>query len=350
MIRTDQKSLKSLTDQAIQTPEQQKWLPKLLGYDFHIKYKPGKDNLAADSLSHSFYVAWSQPNFNILSQLRAVLLQDITLKAIMDSCVLNKPSDPHYSVNDQLLYWKGRLVIPAAHNLVKHILHEFHSSLIGGHVGFIRTFARIIAQFYWKGMHKDIKEFVQTYLVCQQAKVANTLHASLLQPLPIPYQIWEDLAMDFIIGLPNSNGFTVIMVVIDRLSKYAHFSPLKSDYTSKLVAEIFMTNVVKLHGMPKSIVFYRDRVFTSQLWQQLFKLSGTSLNMTTAYHPQSDGQSESLNKCLEMYLHCFTYDSPKAWSQLLSWAEYWYNTSYHHSSGMTPFKIVYGRDPPTLTK
>lgn len=210
--------------------------------------------------------------------------------------------------------------------------------------------SRIASQFYWKGMHKDVKEFVQQCLTCQQAKSGTMLPSRLLQPLPIPMQIWEDLAMDFIIGLPPSNGFTVILVVIDRLSKYAHFFTLKSDYNSKQVAEVFVKNIVKLHGFPKSIVSDRDKAFTSQFWQQMFKLSGTTINLTIAYHPQSDDQSKALNKCLEMYLRCFTHDSPKEWAKLLPWVEFWYNTAYHNSSGMTPFKVVYGKDPPKLTR
>lgn len=115
--------------------------------------------------------------------------------------------------------------------------------------------------------------------------------------------------MDFITGLPNSHGFTVIMVVVDCLSKYAHFVPMKADYNRKSVAEAFMSQIVKLHGIPKSIVSDRDKVFTSAFWQQLFKLQGTTLAMTSAYHPQSDGQPENLNKGLEMYLRCFTFEN-----------------------------------------
>lgn len=118
------------------------------------------------------------------------------------------------------------------------------------------------------------------------------------------------------------------MVVVDRLSKYGHFMALKSDYSSKSVAEVFMSNVVKLHGMPKSIVSDRDKVFTSRFWQHLFQLQGTTLVMSSAYHPQSDGQAEALNKCLEMYLRCFTFNNPKQWYKSLSWAEYQYNTTF----------------------
>jgi len=156
--------------------------------------------------------------------------------------------------------------------------------------------------------------------------------------------------MDFITGLPNASGFTLIMVVVDRLFKYVHFSPLKADYTSVQVVELFMKTVVKLHGFPKSIVSDRDKVFMSRFWKQLFKLSGTSLAMSTAYHPQSDGQSEVVNRCLEMYLCCFAYDNPKMWLKLLPWPEFWYNTSYHLSTIMTPFKAIYGRDPPRIDK
>ena len=156
--------------------------------------------------------------------------------------------------------------------------------------------------------------------------------------------------MDFITGLPISKGFSVIFVVVDRLSKYGHFAPLRSNYTAQQVAETFVHMVVRLHGFPRSIVSDRDRIFTSAFWQHLFKLQGTTLKMSSTYHPQTDGQSEALNKCLEMYLRCFVFDNPRLWVSFLPWAEFWYNSSYQTAIGMTPFKILYGRDPPALLK
>jgi len=129
----------------------------------------------------------------------------------------------------------------------------------------------------------------------------------------------------------SHQGFTVVLVVIDCLSKYAHFAALKSDYTSSKVAETFMHTVVKLQSIPKSIVSDTDQVFTSRFWQQLFKLSGTTLAMSSSHHPQTDGQLEALNKCLEMYLRCFTSSNPESWSRLLSRVELWYNTSFQGS-------------------
>lgn len=154
--------------------------------------------------------------------------------------------------------------------------------------------------------------------------------------------------MDFITALSTLKGFTVILVVVDRLSKFAHFAPLKSDFSSAIVADTFIANVVKLHGIPNSIISDRDWVFISKFWKQLFKSMGTTLAMSSAYHPQSDGQTKALNKCLESYLRCFVSTNHKEWTKWLPWAEYWYNSSFHTSAGMTPFRVVYGRDPPML--
>ena len=266
-IRTDQQSLRHLMDQTLQTPEQQAWLHKFLGYDFQIEYKAGKDNIPADALSRSFYMAWSAPQTAFWEDIKKAQVRDASLWKKLQQQT-NLDFHPHQLIiRDNIIFINDRVFIPKHAKLIAKILHEFHASPIGGHAGIKRTAARISALFYWQGMQKDIKQYVTNCTVCQQAKTLNTSPAGLLQPLPIPAQVWEDISMDFITGLPNSGGYTAILVVVDRLSKYAHFMPMKSDYTAKQVAELFFNTVVKLHGMPKSIVSDRDKVFTSIFWQ-----------------------------------------------------------------------------------
>lgn len=136
--------------------------------------------------------------------------------------------------------------------------------------------------------------------------------AGLIQPLPIRAGVWQELSMDFVEGLPKSECYSVVLVVVDRLTKFAHFIPMKHPYTTVTVAQLFMKNIVKLHGLPSSIVSDRDKIFVSTFWKQLFKLYKVNLTLSTVYHPQTDGQTERINQCLEMYLRCSVQDSPKS--------------------------------------
>jgi len=150
--------------------------------------------------------------------------------------------------------------------------------------------------------------------------------------------------MDFIEGLPKSKQYSIIMVIADRHTKFAHFIPARHPYTAISIAKLFLDNIVKLHGMPQSIISDRDPIFVSSFWRELFKLYKVNLNLSTAYHPQIDGQTERVNQCLEMYLRCSVQDSPKSWKSWLPLAELWYNSSYHSSIGCSPFKALYGYD------
>ena len=154
--------------------------------------------------------------------------------------------------------------------------------------------------------------------------------------------------MDFVEGLPRVHGKSVILTVVDRFSKQAHFLPLSHPYTAATVARVFFEGIVKLHGFLASIVSDRDPVFTGHVWRDLFKLAGVKLRMSTAFHPQTDGQSEVVNRTIAMYLRCLTNDRPRTWLDWLPWAEYCYNTSYHSALRTTPFEVVYGRAPPVL--
>jgi hypothetical protein len=154
-------------------------------------------------------------------------------------------------------------------------------------------------------MKQDICNFVAECEVCQRNKGETVKSLGTLQPLPIPPAIWKDISMEFITDLPKSGNKSVIMVVVDRLSKYAHFYALQHPFTASMVAQIFMDQVFKLHGMLHSIVSDRDLTFKRNFWQEMFKLQGTQLHLNTAYHPQTDGQMKVVNKCLETYMRCF---------------------------------------------
>ena len=151
--------------------------------------------------------------------------------------------------------------------------------------------------------------------------------------------------MDFIEGLPPFEGANSILVIVDRLTKYAHFLPLHHPYTAASVAKLFVDNIVKLHGVPLSIISDRDRIFTSTFWRELVRTMGTKLHYSTAYHPQTDGQSERVNQCLEQYLHCAVQDNPRHWRRWIAMAEFWYNSSFHTALGCSPFKALYRTEP-----
>lgn len=192
---------------------------------------------------------------------------------------------------------------------------------------------------------KDIKSKVASCAVCQQNKYETLSPPGLLQPLPIPAKVWSNISMDFITNIPPCKGKIVIWVVVDRLSKYAHFTVLNHPYTTSLVAQLFVDNIFKLHGMSQSIVCDRDPVFMNKFWKELFQLQGSELWFSSGYHPQTDGQTEVLNRCLETYLRCFCTLHPKKLVPWLSWAEWSYNTSFHSTLKMTPFEAVYGYVP-----
>ncbi|KAL8167783.1 hypothetical protein V2J09_009282 [Rumex salicifolius] len=195
----------------------------------------------------------------------------------------------------------------------------------GGHPGAWRTYKLLSANVHWHGMFRAVQEFVAKCLVCQQMKYDTLAPAGLLQPLP--ERVWEHISMDFIGVLPN--GFDCILVVVDHLTKYAHFLLLKHPFTAQVVADVFIG--VLSNSMGSLSQFF---------WKELFAKQGTKLRMSSTYHPETDGQTAVLNQCLETYLRCFSTEQPKQWASWIHWAEYWYNINYQGAAGIIPFKGV----------
>ncbi|KAA3458751.1 Retrotransposable element Tf2 [Gossypium australe] len=275
-IITDQQSLKNLTNQVIRTPEQQKWLGELVGYDFEILYRLGKHNQAADTLyciSSASLFAISCPEFTVVTEVCATNQSHPELVALKKLVQSHPESLPGYTYKDGLLLFHGCLVIPSDSILRQQLLREFHSSPIGGHVdeGFLPP-------------------------PCRSTST-----------LPILTLVFEDISMDFITGLPPLRAKTVTMEIVDRLSKYDHFIALPSNFSSETVASTFVSEFIHLHGFPSTNVTDRDPRFMREFWQELHRLQGTKLTISTPYHPQTDGQTEALNKMprnVSPMLHC----------------------------------------------
>lgn len=354
IVRTDQLSLKYILEQRMIGSDYQKWVSKLMGFDFEIQYRTGASNRVADALSRKDSTIMCQNMdtscWKFWDQLKDEIDRDSFIQQIKAGIQSEGGQQPGFSLFQGNLLYKGRLVIPATSSLIPEIIHEFHDSPVGGHSGEQKTYLRAASEVYWPGMKVAICSYVKNCLICLKHKSLTTSPAGLLQPIPLPNQTWDEITMDFIEGLPKSNGWDTIWVVVDRLTKYAHFITLKHPFTAATVAQAFVKEIFRLHGLPLSIISDRDRVFTSQFWTELFRLQGVQLKRSTSYHPQTDGQSEVVNRCLETYLRCFCSEKPKTWSKWIAWAEFWYNTSYHSSTRCTPFKALYGRDPPPIIR
>jgi len=279
------------------------------------------------------------PSFD---ELRTQLQGDADLAAIRDKAAKGEDG---WTIVDHLLLKEGKVFVPSSYPAVSSLLEFAHGM---GHEGIQKTLHRLRSDFYIPSDRRLVLDFVRNCEVCQRNKTEHPRPGGLLQPLDIPSAVWADVAMDFIEALPRVNGKTVILTVVDRFSKYAHFIPLSHPYTAASVAKAFFQDIGRLHGMPSSIVSDRDPVFTSTFWKELFALAGVHLNFTSAFHPQSDGQSEATNKIIAMYLRCLSGDRPRHWVRWLPWAEFCYNSSYQASLKTSPFHVVYGRDPPIL--
>ena len=193
-------------------------------------------------------------------------------------------------------------------------------------------------------MKKEISEFVYAYLVDQKAKIEHQKPSGMLQPLDVPEWKWDSVSMDFVVGLPRTpKGLDAIRVIMNRLTKSAHFIPIKIRYSLERLAELYVREIVRLHGVPSSIVFDRDPRFSSRFWESLHKALGTKLRLSSAYHPQTDGQIERTIQSLEDLLRACILEQGGSWDSFLPLIEFTYNNSYHSSIGMAPYETLYGR-------
>ena len=242
----------------------------------------------------------------------------------------------------------GAIAVPDAFELRRCIMRELHCSPYCGHTGIHRTQSLISRYFYWPNMHEDITEYVKGCIVCQRNKSVSGVPAGKLQPLPVPSDIWKDVSMDFIGPMPmTARHHDYVLVVVDRLSKMAHFLPCKTNISGQNVAQLYAERIWSLHGLPRSIVTDRGRPFLNAFNTALTKLLGTQHAVSSAYHPETDGQTERVNRILCEMLRHYTNSRYDDWDLQLPFVEFAHNNARSSATGMSPFYVCYGRHPDT---
>eukprot|EP00253_Pinus_taeda_P012331 PITA_12331 len=270
LLLTDHHSLTNYFSQPTLNARQARWADFLSGFDFDIRHLKGKENRVADALSRKvqclYEVTFSRWENSLLEMMKTTASQDVEYQQMKRHKSLSSEGSPQdYEVNrDGMLLYKKRLFVPNDNNLKNLILNEFHTSHYAGHPGYHKMLTALRKEYYWPGMKKHVAEYLARCLECQQIKTEHQHPAGLLQPLPIPEWKWEIISMDFITGLPKTKrNNDSIMVVVDKLSKATHFIPVQSTYRAVQIAHVFMQNVFRLHGLPKTIISDRDVKFTS---------------------------------------------------------------------------------------
>ena len=382
-VYTDHKNLEYFLTTKILNRRQARWAQELAGYDFQIIYRPGRCNSKPDILSRrSEYrpqagdgiqvegqatvlkpgqLITSEDNITSaavrLRQIGKVQFEKQFLNLIRKDASLDSdwgeemarvkeghPS-PNITIEEGLLFYKDRLWVPTA-ELRKMVIEADHDSKVAGHFGQDKTLELIRRNFFWPKMDEWIREWVTSCPECQRNKSPRHARFGLLQPLETPYAAWQSISMDFIIELPKSQGCTSIWVIVDRFTKMAHFIGLTSNgKKTPDLARIFLREIWRLHGLPQSIVSDRDSRFTSTFWRDLMALLGIQRKMSTAFHPETDGQTERVNQVLEHYIRCFCNFQQNDWADLLPMAEFAYNNSLAAGTQLPPFYANYGFNP-----
>jgi transposase InsO family protein len=361
-IFTDHESLKHLDDQRHLSRRQARWMTTLAEYKYVIQYKKGTLNVVPDALSRrpDYELAVldssgdvSRAKVSIPGLNPAAYLADKHFASIYERASSLDSNDSNqkyeYFISDEgFLYLREgfRLCVPDIPEIKASLLKTQHDDPSAGHQGEQRTYQLAHEFLYWPGMYKSVQHYVQSCQECMLSKARTTRQNGWLQPLPVPEKPWDAISMDLITQLPRTKaGMNAIAVFVDRLSKQAIFVPTTTSVSAKELATLFFLHVYRYHGIPRSIVSDRDTRFTSSFWTSLFSLLNTSLDMSTAYHQQTDGQTERTNRTLEQYLRIYTSDDQDNWDTCLTEAEFAYNRAKSSSTGLSPFEVLYGSNP-----
>ena len=374
-VVTDHQPLVRLMDQQVLSRAQTRWIRLGLFQSIRpiIKYQPGKANIVADALSRSqrsdaqellpipamAKEAEAQDQLFVLSgtglqlpeemqrKWTTAYQEDRSHKTAFNQLRQGKAVDKFYLTPTGLMAMmvgkQQKIIVPQS--LRQAVLKECHDVPSVGHVGMRRTLELVDRQFHWRGLRSDTISYVKTCPVCQVMKSDSRAKAGLLQPLEIPTRKWAHVTTDLVTDLPESGGFTAVAVFVDKLTKMVHFAGTNKEVTAMEYARIFVDTVFRLHGLPEVIISDRDPRFTGKFWRALFDLLGTDLRFSTAFHPQTDGQSERMIQTLENFLRPYVKAHPQTWSQSLMLAEFAANNAVNVATGYSPFYLNTGDHP-----
>ncbi|QRW23043.1 Retrotransposable element Tf2 protein [Rhizoctonia solani] len=342
-------------------------------YNFQIVYRPGKQSRKPDALSRRAdhanippepqsmlpepvfaNLALITPEKELQRQIEQSLDQDESLEEILQFLQNESKAPPSikrafkdYEMEAGLLFYQGRIVVPDVGTLRTDLLRIFHDSPLAGHPGRQQTLELVSRNYYWPGIRADTYWHVDSCETCQ--RIRKPKYASIPpQPLELPSRPWQHVSYDMIVDLPKDGNHDSILVIIDSFTKYGIFVKCSKKLKAPELAELFLEHVWKRHGMPEKTISDRGRVFNNKFLRALYKRLGIDPHFSSAYHPQSDGQTERVNPSIEHFLRAYSGVNQRDWTKWLPMAEFAYNNAVHSSTGKTPFKALYGWEP-TLT-
>lgn len=374
VILTDHQALQYFQSSKTLTRRQARWSEIVNHHRYSIRYRPGSLSSKPDALSRRPDLAeggkawdaepktllrptaWlsatmTSDTSDILATIRQLLTFDERaqeiIRALQDSSEDRLTTfDGAYELDeDGDLRHQNALYVPDSDDLKTRILQQAHDAIELGHPGQAKTYEVVQRDYFWPSMRSWINSYVKTCDLCQRTKSTKHHKYGLLQPLPIPQGPWLSLSMDEIQDLPLSNGYDRILVFVDRLTKMAHFIPAQGTDSARDLAGHFLQHVFRLHGLPADIVSDRGSKFTSKWWKEFLRMLDVKPNLSTAFHPETDGQTERVNQSIEQHLRIYCDYSQDNWFDLLPFAEHAYNSTVHTSTGMSPFYANYGYNP-----
>lgn len=389
-VITDHKSLEYFMSTKELTGRQARWAEALSQYDFMISYRPGKENAAADALSRREQDVTPQDKIKAENRTCTLLhadqidpevlrdcgipINEIDISPVEDESELeddlfiidrllqanrtNKSlelsrerarRDPTsgLTLDDGLLMYQGRLVIPVDGTLTTDLIREAHEQISMAHPGRDKTYKALRSRYYWPGMIQMIARYIRNCHACQRSHVPRDKTPGLLHPLPVPDQLWQHLTMDFKSFPPDKNGYDALFVVIDRLGKKAISVPCHKTCTARDLAQIYLTHVYRHHGTPESIVSDRGPQFISDFWNEFCRILGIKVKLSTADKASTDGQTEIMNQYIDQRLRPYLDYYQDNWSQMMPMMDHAQLTLVQESIGMSPFKLLHGYEART---